>query len=100
MEAASALSLHSEGPNIIDILGIEAGGSEDSPPQEELLEVVIRAVARLSIGWPSEKQETFKKSKLDHRFLQARARPSRRSLPSITDLHTEVRVRHRGVETV
>lgn len=73
---------------------IEAGELEDlppySPPFKELLEVVTIAVAKLNIKWPTEKQEVQKKIKLDERFLQSRAQPSRRSLPFFPDLHTKV----------
>ncbi|CAM4608253.1 unnamed protein product [Leuciscus chuanchicus] len=77
-----------------DNLNIEAGESETpsshSPAFEELLEVVTRAVGKLNIEWPPDKQEATKKSMLDERFLQARPQPSRRSLPFFPDLHTEV----------
>ncbi|CAM4558277.1 unnamed protein product [Leuciscus chuanchicus] len=77
----------------LDVVSIEAG-SEDSPPQshafEELLDVVTRAVQRLSIEWPEDRQDVRSKSKLDERFLPSRAQPQRRSLPFFPDLHTEV----------
>ncbi|XDV31836.1 hypothetical protein PO909_002785 [Leuciscus waleckii] len=72
--------------------------SEDSPPQshafEELLDVVTRAVERLSIEWPEDSQGIRSKSKLDERFLPSRAQPQRRSLPFFP------RSPHRGVEIV
>ncbi|MGL5405218.1 MAG: hypothetical protein ACRDAX_00050, partial [Propionibacteriaceae bacterium] len=68
--------------------------TEDSPPQsrayEELVEVVTRAVEKLNIDWPSERQDVRPKSKLDERFLPARSQPQRRGLPFFPDLHTEV----------
>ncbi|CAM4670589.1 unnamed protein product [Leuciscus chuanchicus] len=77
----------------LDVVSIEAE-SEDSPPQshafEELLDVVTRAVHRLSIEWPEDRQDVRSKSKLDERFLPSRTQPRRRSLPFFPDLHTEV----------
>ncbi|KAL0201381.1 hypothetical protein M9458_004568, partial [Cirrhinus mrigala] len=57
-----------------------------SPQSGELLEVVTRAVAKLNIDWPAEKQTEPQRSKLDERFLRTRSAPSHRSLP----FHTEV----------
>ncbi len=52
---------------------------EYSPPQspqyEELLEVVARAVAKLNIDWPAEKQAEPQKSKLDECFLRTKPLP-------------------------
>lgn len=52
---------------------------EDFPPHtpayEELMEVVTRAVARLNIDWPAEKQDVCPKSKLDLRFLPSQSQP-------------------------
>ncbi|XDV43148.1 hypothetical protein PO909_011671 [Leuciscus waleckii] len=63
----------------VDVLSIEAGEMEDSPPHppayEELLEVVTHAVAKLNISWPCERQEAHKKSKLDECFLQPLSQP-------------------------
>ncbi|CAM4618530.1 unnamed protein product [Leuciscus chuanchicus] len=77
----------------LDIVSIDAE-SEDSPPQshafEELLDVITRAVERLSIEWPEDRQGARSKSKLEERFLPSRAQPQRRSLPFLPDLHTEV----------
>ncbi|CAM4576079.1 unnamed protein product [Leuciscus chuanchicus] len=77
----------------LDIVSIDAE-SEDSPPQshafEELLDVITRAVERLFIEWPEDRQGARSKSKLDERFLPSRAQPQRRSLPFFSDLHTEV----------
>ncbi|KAL0183577.1 hypothetical protein M9458_019273, partial [Cirrhinus mrigala] len=61
-----------------------------SPQYEELLEVVTRAVEKLKIDWPAEKQAEPQRSKLDERFLRNRPPPSHRSLPFFPDLHTEV----------
>lgn len=62
-------------PRVRDVLNIKAGDIGDSPaisPQyEELMDVVSRAVAKLNIEWPSEKQEAQKKSKLDVCFSSA-----------------------------
>ncbi len=69
--------------------------SVDLPPQsvlfEELLEVMSRAVAKLNIDRPAEKdQQEHPKSKLDERFLNPKSLPPRRGLPFFPDLHTEV----------
>ncbi|CAM4622583.1 unnamed protein product [Leuciscus chuanchicus] len=68
----------------LDIVSIDAE-SEDSPPQshafEELLDIITRAVERLSIEWPEDRQGARSKSKLDERFLPSRAQPQCRSLP-------------------
>ncbi len=66
----------------------------DLPPQsvlfEELLKVVTRAVAKLNIEWPAEREcQERPKSKLDERFLCSRSPPLRRGLPFFPDLHTE-----------
>ena len=79
----------------VDVLSIEGGDfGDDSPPHvpayEELVEVVSRAVARLNISWPHERQETLIKSKLDERFLQHREQPRHRGLPFFPDLHNEL----------
>lgn len=78
----------------LDVLSIDAGDIEDSPPlspaHEEPLEVVTRAVNKLNIDWPVEKQETQRKSKLDECFLQIRAPPPHWGLPFFPDLYTEV----------
>ena len=77
----------------LDVVSVEAE-PEDSPPQshafEELLDVITRAVDRLSIEWSEDRQDVRSKSKLDERFLPSRAQPQRRSLPFFPDLHTEV----------
>lgn len=52
----------------VDIVSIKAGDIEDSPPvspaYEELVEVVTRAVTKLNIKRPAEKQEVCHKNKL------------------------------------
>ncbi len=71
-----------------------ARDTEDSPPQsrayEELVEVVTRAVEKLNIDWPAEREDVRSRGKLDERFLPSRAQPQRRGLPFFPDLHTEV----------
>ena len=54
------------------------------------MNVLSRAVEKLSIDWPVDRQESKHKSKLDERFLPSRSQPSRRWLPFFPDLHTEV----------
>lgn len=53
----------------LDVVSIDAEDFEDSPPHtpayEELMEVMTRAVAKLNIEWPAEKQEVQKKILLD-----------------------------------
>lgn len=73
MEASSAASstpsenlmLGLSSSEEVDALSIEAGDFKDLPPfstmYEELLEVVTRAVAKLNVDWPSEKQEALRK---------------------------------------
>ncbi len=73
----------------------ERDESVDLPPQsvlfEELLKVVTRAVAKLNIDWPAEKEcQEHPKSKLDECFLRSKSPPPRRGLPFFPDLHTEV----------
>lgn len=59
----------------LDVPSIDAGDIGDlpaiSPQNEELMEVVSRAVSKLNTEWPAEKQEALRKSKLDERFLQS-----------------------------
>lgn len=66
----------------VDVLSIDAGESEDSPPSspvyEELVELKTRAVAQLNINWPAgpnfcaQKQGARPKSKLDERFFASK----------------------------
>ncbi len=65
-----------------------------SPQYEELSEVVTRAVTKLNIDWPTEKQTELHKSKLDERFLHTKLLPPRQSLRFFS------RYPHRGVEIV
>jgi len=60
----------------------ETGDSSlQSPASEKLMEVLTRAVEKLSIEWPADKQESHSKNKLDERFLPFGAAPQRRCLP-------------------
>ncbi len=78
----------------LDVVSANAKYTEDSPPQshayEELVEVVTRAVERLSIYWPAEREDVRSKSRLDERFLPSRAQPQCRGLTFFPDLHTKV----------
>ncbi len=78
----------------LDVVRANARDTEDSPPQsrafEELVEVVTKAVERLSIDWPAEREDVRSKGKLYEHFLPSRAQPQRRGLPFFPDLHTEV----------
>lgn len=58
------------------------------------MEVVSRAVARLNIHWPAEKQDIRPKSKLDERFLNLT------SASSASGPYVCSRFPHRGVEIV
>ncbi len=55
---------------------------EDSPPQscayEELVEVVTRAVEKLCIDWPAQREDVRSRGKLDEHFLPSHAQPQRR----------------------
>ncbi len=76
-----AQTLHSEE---LDVVSANARDTEDSPPQshayDELIEVVSRAVEKLSIDWPAEREDIRSKSWLDERFLPSRAQPQYRGL--------------------
>ncbi|MGL5881628.1 MAG: hypothetical protein ACRCY0_00025 [Synechococcus elongatus] len=89
-----ALVLNASSSEELDVESIDTIESEDSPSHshayEELVEVVSRAVARLNIYWPAERQDVRPKNKLDERFLPSRAQLPRRGLPFFPDLHTEV----------
>ncbi|ROL44244.1 hypothetical protein DPX16_4313 [Anabarilius grahami] len=54
------------------------------------MEVVIRAIAKLNINCPAEKQKVRHSSLLDKCFLPSRSQPTRRGLPFFPNLHTEV----------
>lgn len=69
----------------LDVLSIKAGGKglvTSFPAYEELLKVVTRAVVKLNIEWPSEKQEAQRKRKLDECILKTRSQPSHQNLPT------------------
>ncbi len=57
----------------LDLVSANARDTEDSPPQsrayEELVEVLTRAVEKLSIDWPAEREEVRSNGKLDEGFL-------------------------------
>lgn len=55
--------------------GNQGATSPQSLTYEELAEVVTRAVAKLNLGWPAEKQDIHPGSKLDNCFLRARTQP-------------------------
>ncbi len=78
----------------LDVVSANARDTEDLPPQsrayEELVEVVTRAIEKLSIDWPAEREDVRSKGKLDERFLPSHAQPQCRGLPFFPDLHTEV----------
>ncbi len=60
-----------------------------SPQYEELVNVVTRAMAKLSINWPAQCHVEPQRGKLDERFLRFKTPPPHRSLPFFP---------HRGVE--
>ncbi|KAI2651994.1 Transposon Ty3-G Gag-Pol polyprotein [Labeo rohita] len=86
--SASTLAISSS--EEVDVVSVDEAAAPQFPQYEELLEVVTRAVAKLSIDWPAEPLVETQKSKLDERFLRSRPPPARRSLPFFPDLHTEV----------
>ncbi len=69
----------------LDVASANAIYTEDSPPQshayEELVEVLTRAVERLNIDWPAERECVRSKSRLDERVLPSRTQPQRQGLP-------------------
>lgn len=77
-------------------LDVESFASEETSVshytanEEGLMDVLSRAVEKLSIEWPADRQDSKIRSKLDDRFLSARPQPSRRCLPFFPDLHDEV----------
>lgn len=76
-----------------DTLGGGAGEDDSpssSPAYEELVEVLTRAVSKLNIDWPAEKQGARPKSRLDERFLPSKSASSPRGLPFFPDLHSEL----------
>ncbi|KAI2652402.1 Transposon Ty3-G Gag-Pol polyprotein [Labeo rohita] len=93
METGDPLSSASPSRSVARSAGSEARSVVSSPQgtgltlrlsssEEELLEVVTRAVEK--------SQSEPQKSKLDERFLRSRPPSARRSLPFIPDLQTEV----------
>lgn len=74
----------------VDVESVDRDSPPHSPRYEELLEVVTRAVAKLSLDWPAEKTTEPQKSKLDERFLRASQPPPCRGLPFFPDLHEEI----------
>ncbi len=65
-----------------------------SPQYKELVEVITRAVAKLSLDWPTERFIEPQRGKLDERHMQFKTSPSHRSLaffPTVT-----LRCRDRG----
>ncbi|XP_056104257.1 uncharacterized protein si:ch211-79h18.2 [Rhinichthys klamathensis goyatoka] len=80
----------SEELDVVDMGDYECSPAH-TPADEELLEVLSRAVAKLNIEWPADDFEVdSRKSLLDERFLPSRSRPPRRELPFFPNLHTEV----------
>ncbi len=74
----------------VDVESAENVSPSLSPRNEELVEVVTRAVAKLNIDWLAECQVEPQRGKLDERFLRFKTPPPHRSLPFFPDLHTEV----------
>ncbi len=73
---------------------IERDEAVGLPPQsvsfEEQLEVVTRAVEKLNIEWPADKErQEHPKSKVDKRLLRSRSPPPHRGLPFSPNLHNE-----------
>lgn len=60
----------------VDVASLDQDETGDSSSQsiqyKELLELVIRAVEKLKIDWPDEKQKDHPKSKLDEHFLHSK----------------------------
>lgn len=100
LEACSAVSstpcgapvLQLSDSDKLDVVSIEAGDIEESPPNthtyEELLEIVTHVISRLNIDRLAEKQEVCQQSLLDERFLPSTLQPSRLGFPFFPDLHT------------
>jgi len=77
-------SLQHSSSEEVDVLCADMGEDDSpslSPEYEELVEVLTRAVSKLNIEWPAEKQGTHPKSKLDERFLTSNKSPPPRGLP-------------------
>ncbi len=78
----------------LDVVNANARDTEDSPPQspayEELVEVVTRAVEKLGIDWPAEREVVNSKGKLNECFLPSCAQPQCQGLQFFPDFHTEM----------
>ncbi len=80
--AVSSTSIEAHALQLSDSEELDAPNArdtEDPPPQsrayEELVEVVTRAIEKLSINWPAEREDFHSRGKLDERFLLSRAQP-------------------------
>ncbi len=75
--------------------GVEADAtsqtaSSASPAYGELLDVMARAIARLTLDWSAEVQERASSGRLDERFLAGHKRSAPPSLPFLPELHSEL----------
>ncbi len=86
--AASALLVSSS--EEVDTGNVEHFAPPLLPQYEELVEVITRAAANLSLDWLAERPVEPQRGKLDERFLRFQTAPPHRSLPFFPDLHTEV----------
>ncbi len=86
--AASAFLLSSS--EEVDTGNIEYVSPPLLPQYEELVEVITRPAAKLSLDWPAECPVKPQKGKLDEGFLRFKTSPPHRSLPFFPDHHTEV----------
>ncbi len=78
------------GPALADALPPSGQDAWLSVAYLELVDVVSRTTAKLSIDWPDEPCES-QSSKLDERFLSGpNSRPEQRKLPFFCDLHHEI----------
>ncbi len=63
----------------LDVASVNARDTEDSPPQsrayEELVEVVTRAVERLSIAWPAEREYVQMANSTNAEVWRSREKP-------------------------
>ncbi len=64
--------------------------SSSSPTYGELLDVMTRATARLTLDWSAEVQERVSSSRLDERFLAGHKHSAPPSLPFLPELHSEL----------
>ncbi len=86
--AVSSASIEAHTLQLSDSEELDAANArytEDSPPQshayEELVEVVKRAVEKLCIDWPAEREYVRSRGKHDKHFLTSCAQSQRRGLP-------------------